>query len=514
MPIVQQGSINTTALVVPDLYVQIVPPQTLNLNGVPTNVLGVVGTAQWGPVNQPTIIGNMAMYAATFGAVQNRKFDMGTQVATAVQQGAQNFRCVRVTDGTDVAATVTVLTNCITFTALYTGTLGNSIVASVAPGSKASSFKVTIGIPGLAAEVFDNIVGTGNALWIAMAAAINSGVGQLRGASNYVTATAGVGVTAPATASYTLASGTDGTATITSTVLVGLDTVPRKGMYALRNQGVSVLILADADDSTVWTTIDGFALAEGMFAQQVFPSGTSIASSITTKASAAIDSYATKMLAGDWCWWQDATNGVIRLVSPQGFSGGRYANLSPEQSALNKPLYGVVGTQKSGLNPLTAMTYSSAELQALFQSGIDVITNPGAGGLVMNTLRDGNNSSSDPRVNGDNYTRLTNYIASSLAAGMGLYVGRVINAELFRQIRATLMSFLTNMLQQNMLGTLDGSLPFSVVCDLTNNPLSRTSLDYVQADVNVQYMGINKYFIVNVQGGQTVVIQQPNSIVR
>ncbi len=26
MPVVQQGSINTTALIVPDLYVQIVPP--------------------------------------------------------------------------------------------------------------------------------------------------------------------------------------------------------------------------------------------------------------------------------------------------------------------------------------------------------------------------------------------------------------------------------------------------------------------------------------------------------
>ena len=44
MPIVQQGSINTTALVVPDLYVQIVPPQNLVLNGVPTDVVGVVGT--------------------------------------------------------------------------------------------------------------------------------------------------------------------------------------------------------------------------------------------------------------------------------------------------------------------------------------------------------------------------------------------------------------------------------------------------------------------------------------
>ena len=48
MPIVQKGSLNTTSLIVPDLYVQIVPPQNLVLNGVPTNVLGVAGTA-FGP---------------------------------------------------------------------------------------------------------------------------------------------------------------------------------------------------------------------------------------------------------------------------------------------------------------------------------------------------------------------------------------------------------------------------------------------------------------------------------
>ena len=96
MPIVQQGSINTTALVVPDLYVQIVPPQNLVLNGVPTNVVGVVGTASWGPVAQPVIVSTMADYAQAFGPIVARKYDMGTQIATAVQQGAQNFRCVRV----------------------------------------------------------------------------------------------------------------------------------------------------------------------------------------------------------------------------------------------------------------------------------------------------------------------------------------------------------------------------------------------------------------------------------
>src|ERR1700730_10866086 len=99
MPIVQQGNVNTTALVVPDLYVQIVPPQNLVLNGVPTNVIGVIGTATWGPVGEPVIIATMADYAQLFGPIMPNKHDMGTQVATAVQQGAQNFRCVRVTDG-------------------------------------------------------------------------------------------------------------------------------------------------------------------------------------------------------------------------------------------------------------------------------------------------------------------------------------------------------------------------------------------------------------------------------
>src|SRR3984957_11768204 len=104
--ITPQGALNTTALIVPNAYIQIVPPQTNYFNGLPTNILGVVGTAPWGPVNQPVTIGSMQGYAQKFGAIQNRKYDLGTHVATAVQQGANNFRCVRVTDGTDTAASI------------------------------------------------------------------------------------------------------------------------------------------------------------------------------------------------------------------------------------------------------------------------------------------------------------------------------------------------------------------------------------------------------------------------
>src|SRR5471032_1122340 len=105
MPVSQQGAINTTALIVPDLYVQIVPPSVALLNGVPTNILGIVGTAQWGPVNAASLVGSTADFSRIHGSLQNRKYDMGTAVAAAVQQGAANMRCVRVTDGTDVAAT-------------------------------------------------------------------------------------------------------------------------------------------------------------------------------------------------------------------------------------------------------------------------------------------------------------------------------------------------------------------------------------------------------------------------
>src|SRR5271154_46631 len=124
MTIVQQGAINTTALIVPDLYVQIVPPQNLLLNGVPTDVLGMVGTAPWGPVNSPVIVGSMSDFAASFGTLVNRKHDLGTQVAIAVLQGASNFRLVRVTDGTDTAASSVLQSTCLTVTGKYTGSAG------------------------------------------------------------------------------------------------------------------------------------------------------------------------------------------------------------------------------------------------------------------------------------------------------------------------------------------------------------------------------------------------------
>jgi len=523
MPIVQQGQINTTALVVPDLYVQIVPPQNLVVNGVPTNVVGVVGTASWGPANTPAIIPDMPTYAATFGPVMPRKYDMGTQVATAVQQGASNFRCVRVTDGTDTAATAlfngSTTGDCsLIVTSLYTGSEANGDTFTLSAGSAAGSYKATVARPGLTPEVFDNIpAATGSPFWSAVAVAVNSGNGPLRGKSNLVSVAAGAGanasvnvssLTLPMTATLGVGAGavagTDGVTTLSAATLVGQDTLPRKGMYCLRGQGCSIGLLADTDDSTQWTTQAALGLQEGIYMILTGPAGDTITNATTTKATAGLDTYGAKLMFGDWLWWNDQTNNIVRLVSPQGFAAGRLANLSPEQSSLNKPIYSIVASQKSGspASPQTG-TYASADLAALLGAGIDVICNPQPGGTYWG-VRGGHNASSNAAINGDNYTRLTNYIAATLAAAMGQFVGMTIDADLFDDIRSAELGFLQNMLDQGMLGSTDGSIPFSVVCDTSNNPPSRTGLGYVQSNAQVQYMAINEKFIVNIEGGTTV----------
>lgn len=503
MTVVQAGSINLTALSVPDLYVQIKPPTETFINGVPTNILGIVGTAQWGPVNAPQVISSITDQVATFGNIQARKYDLGTAVWAAVLNGANNMRCVRVTDGTDTAATVTIGTNGLTLTGKYTGTLGNSVQYALSAGTAANSWKLTIALPGLAPEVFDNLAAglTANAVWVAIAAAINSGGGPLRGPSQLVVATAGASTTAPVAGSGTLSGGTDGASTITSTTLIGQDTSPRKGMYALRGSGAAIGMLADADDSTTWTLQKAYGLSEGTYMVGTSPAGDTLANFTTSVGTAGVDSYAFKLLFGDWCLFNDTVNGVQRLISPQGFVAGLLSALSPEQSSLNKPLAGIIGTQRT----ISGQPYSSAELQQIAAARGDVITNPIPAGQSYG-IRIGVNASSNPAINGDNYTRMTNYLAYTLNSAMGLYVGRLQSPVVREQARSAMAAFLANLQEQGMIGdvTAPTAQAFSVVLDNSNNAFSQVAQGYMQADVRVTYLSIITKLVISVEGGQTV----------
>ena len=80
----------------------------------------------------------------------------------------------------------------------------------------------------------------------------------------------------------------------------------------------------------------------------VSPAGDTITNFATSIATAGIDSYAMKLIFGDWCYIFDPVNNQTRLISPQGFIAGLLGNMTPSNSTLNKPhSQGIIGTQKT-----------------------------------------------------------------------------------------------------------------------------------------------------------------------
>ena len=396
-----------------------------------------------------------------------------------------------------------------TATALYTGSLGNYIATTIQPGTKNGSWKVinTCMSPTgqLATEVFDNLAAglSGNAVWVALASAVNVGSG-LRGPSQLVVLTAGAIVAAPTSTptTYTYAGGTDGASSITSSILMGVNTVPRTGMYALQGTNVARFALCDCSDVTTFLTQATFALSIGAEAICVTPASDTLTSAATELNNQGVDTYSIKVIFGDWVIWTDTINQLPqRMTSPQAIALGLRGNLSPQNSLLNKPIYGIVGTQSSILNK----QYSYADLQVLSLARMDVICLDQT--LTNNFIfRLGQNASSNQVTWDDAYTDVTNFLAKSMVIIAAQYVGQTQTPDERRRARISLEQFLAFAQFNGIIGTADGSQAYQVTLDNTNNTQTSVALGFQYAYVKAVYFGIIRYFVVSLEGGASVTI--------
>lgn len=119
MPIVVDPSqFNPSALTVPAVYLVVEPPQA-SITGAPASVYGKVGTASWGPVNQAVLIGDLQSQNVNFGPISAAALtdvsDLATSVWATYQQASSpqglTVQAVRVTDGTDAAASLVLTDN-------------------------------------------------------------------------------------------------------------------------------------------------------------------------------------------------------------------------------------------------------------------------------------------------------------------------------------------------------------------------------------------------------------------
>lgn len=634
MPTFLDGQQNLSALTVPGVYGDIVLPQPFLL-GLPTNLEGLVGVGSWGPLNSIIPVSKPSDAALSIGPPINRTYDMSSYVAAASQVGGSiGFFCVRVSDGTDVAASATVQ-SAITIAGKYSGVLGNGIKFSLQTGSLLNSLMAIVSFPGMVPEQFNNVLGPvpatatatfsanpaaadtltigntvvtfvagsptgtqvqigatqaatianlltmlrasadinlvkfaysvsgsvltvnasqyastgsfagtgGNALtiakastaitlsgatlvggtgtwqifWTNLAAAINSGT-PYQGPSFYVIASALTSTIAPIlSTSVTLTGGTDGATSVTDATLMGQDVVPRKGMYALRKSNADCFTLCDMSTISNYAAIASFALSETMFAIQSTPSGDTIANAIATRTNAGIDTPWFKLILGDYPSFYDSYNGLTRLISPAAFAIGIYGNLSPQLSALNKPLQGVSSTQRNTLG----QNYSDTELSLINTGGIDVILGPNSSpGGYYYSFATGRNCSSNTAASGDEYTRMTNFlIRTSQSKAAGSFIGQVQSIQPSDQTRNNAKALFDGLSAQlaspqvgqgiNGQGLIDS--PWMVQCDLSNNPPNLQALGYLFLYWQVRYLNVIRYFVVKFAGGGNVTINVQNT---
>lgn len=145
-----QGSTNISALTADDLYIQIVNPPSY-IRGAPTDVFGIVGTASYGPVNTPVRLGSGQDGASAFGPLTSASLtdprDLASDLALVFGQARAESSiegwAVRVTDGTDVAASAAMVGGVsaapATITVTGTATAGDTVSPTATSAGLAGS---------------------------------------------------------------------------------------------------------------------------------------------------------------------------------------------------------------------------------------------------------------------------------------------------------------------------------------------------------------------------------------
>ena len=392
--------------------------------------------------------------------------------------------------------------------------LGPATILNAGSGYTASTPTVTL--VGGGAGTGGSIAATAS-FWGGLAAAINNGNDQ-RVRSAYVIFTPGVSTAAPTVGTtYTLAGGTDGAAGVTTAHLIGQDAQPRTGMYALRGlrrdqAGVpDTLTLVDCTDTSVWGAMLSFGLSESLYPVVAMPSGSTIVDAITARASQGIDDTNIKIIAGDWPTLYIPTLGSI-LISPATVFQGLCGNLSPEQSPINKALTGVVATVTSQTGVLT----SDAEESIAQTGGVDFIGKSAALGADYFSFMTGRNASSNTAAQGDEYTRLTNFLVRSLqGAATRSIVGRLQSTRADDPTRSRAKGILDSFFADlknpasgsGGYGMIDN---FAVICDSSNNTPTTIARGFLFAFCTVRYLNVVRYFVIRLAGGGNVDITVQN----
>ncbi len=429
-------------MILPGTYIEVRAEGLIGVGGISTGNLGVVGTANRGPLNQPVILGSYAEALDTFGAYDRWPGSAAQPALTLTRTLEQVFRgggstvyAVRVANlapdaemaarGWRVNDAATPANTLFTLTATSPGTWANAIEATLTPPAEAGAVATLTLRFGRLKESFEGATAQ------ALAAAVNE-TSRLVRASVPSAANAGI---APAAVVAGADGGPDGAAATATEIATGL--------ALLANQPVNLVAVGGLDANTVaGTVLAHLEATENDGRERLAVLGVSgdalsaIDNDVSRGSNPRLILVAPGIRADDAARVGEA-NKQVALSAPYAAAlvAGRLATLAPHVSLTNKDV---------AADDLTR-EYTRAEQKQLLGKRVLVLQrNLGIRVLKGITTDDGAFKQISVR-------RIVDYAKAGVRIGANPYIGRLNNSRVRAALKATLDGFLSGMVLDEML---------------------------------------------------------------
>lgn len=497
MDIITTSNFNASSVRAPGVYIVEKPDAGFRANS-PTDIIGYVGTADWGPMNVPTKVYSPESRAAIFGAfnakAETDKYDLANAMDIGFTQtaegGAIEQFAVRIGDGTEAKGQITLVdTTAVTplevadVVALFNGDA--SVKVTLATGTVTNTVTATItGPAGTAVEVYPNLPSVGAGVFSGnFASAINNGT-ALRPPSSLVRVVdANILAIAPALGTFTLTGGNSGRTGVDYADLLGTDGTPKTGAYALRSLDpkINFLVLAGMDVSTSYSSLKTLAESEGFIVFFDFPRGTSSATAMTNKKGYGVDSPHVV-----FCLYHvqiyDSVNKKTRFVPPSYVIAARIASLQINESPGNKQIFNILGTERDDLTAQN-VPWSTGEIGDLTEAGIMFVKKGIPRNANMFGIRHGHHSLANTELTNVAHTRIKVWLENLIDSVFGQFVDEIQTLADDDPTRAAIEATGVRELQQAKTDRIIDTYEF--ICDSTNNkpPTIRRGFTFFDAVV-------------------------------
>lgn len=463
-------------VVLPGTYIDVRAEGLISVGGIATGNVGIVGTANKGPVGAVQILGSYSEALDAFGAYDRWPDSVPSTPALTLTRtleqlfkgGATSVFAVRIANvaGTMPSASLKVLSatdaELFTLTAKTPGTWANDLKAKVDVADGQSKLTLTLG---RVKEIFSGADAGKLAQSIA-------GVSTLVNAS---TPSAANAVIVPTKVSAIANGGPDGANVSGSDVSAGLS--------LLEDQPVNIVVVGGLDAATVGANVlEHLDRTETDGRERVAVMGASTDNAQSLVSGSDIKSNGRMVLVAPGIVSDDAARvgeNNKAVVLPASYAAavvaGRVASIAPQVSLTNKEV------------PVAnlAKLYTRAEQKLLLLAGVMVLQKQ----LGFRVLK-GNTTDTGP-FKQLSVRRIVDYAKAGVRLGANPYIGRLNNERVRAALKATLDGFLSSMVLDEMLtgykldvsATRAQEIRGEAIVAMTLQPTF--SIDYVKVIMNL-----------------------------